>query len=395
MSERDHKSIATGVIADAERAMADLSGRQADRVNRLRKLNELFEVVEGRYQAMREDLRERDARIQRLEETNDLLLTAVRNLTASIQDSARSLDLSDDDLLGALDRSEALVSETFGTGGNANPTQPPATPPHDTAEDAVPSGGACDAADATEDLLFETDDPGQPDAVLEAAPEAALEEVLDAALEEAEEIIALDPDEPPVASEVAGLALEPAPDPDAATDATSDDANDDAADDAEDAPLVWSDAWTVGAPEIDRDHRIMADLVNQLPQAFRAPESGWVVGSVLNSLWDYTDYHFGREEALLRAANFPGAAEHAGRHTDLKGQLREWLDRYQQDPASVDAPALMGFLKGWLMNHILGEDMRYKPYVEKNIDAQAVAGAIKADPQVIEGLESLGVTAPA
>jgi len=99
---------------------------------------------------------------------------------------------------------------------------------------------------------------------------------------------------------------------------------------------------------------------------------------------------------LQKAANFPGAEDHASRHQELKGQVREWLDRYQADPGGMNGPALLAFLKGWLTNHILGEDMRYKPYVQNNPDAQAVAAAIKVDPDLVRDLgEAANIMEPA
>ncbi|KAA5607036.1 bacteriohemerythrin [Roseospira marina] len=419
MGGRDHQDIAMGVIADAERAVADLSGRQTDRDHRIQKLNDLFVVVEQRYQAMREDLRDRDARIEALEETNDLLIAAIQGMTARIQASSDALDQSDSGLTDALARSETLVSEAFGTGGNANPTQPPETPPHpdeagdesepfvledledgEDGEDSEDSGASAtlDATlDATDDdggdgplaMAGTMEDPADADGagddlVFEESPLPGDDLQADAEEEEVGSVgdgLDADPGADDVDEDPADLAL--VSDDDGEEPVTSDDEAD---------PLVpWTETWSVGAAAIDEDHRVMAALINRLPDAFREPESDWVVGHILNTLWEFTDFHFGREEALLRAANFPGAADHAGRHADLKQQLRTWLDQYQKDPDSVDAETLQTFLKSWLMNHILGEDMRYKPYVEKNTDAQALAEAMPVPPEVRGSLEDAGV----
>ncbi|MBB4284911.1 bacteriohemerythrin [Roseospira goensis] len=361
----------------------------------MQKLASLFVVVEKRYQALQQDLRERDAQIRVLEEVNDSLVTALRALTARVQDNADALALDDTALADTIGRSESLVSDAFGTGGNANPTRPPdAGPtPEETdlagaivGEDEGPPQVAAGASSMLEtldgdELVFE-----------EAPPEPALGFEADEAVDA--NTVALDPG--PEAAEAEDTELALVPDQDLSTDdgrAPVGDAEPRAdIDDEASEPLTWSETWTVGAEAMDRDHRILVNLVNALPQAFRAPDSEWVVGSVLNNLWDYTAFHFDREETLLRAANFPGAAEHAARHATLKEQIRTWLDRYQADPAAVDARELLSFLKGWLMNHILGEDMRYKPYVENNTDAQAIAAAVVADPHL---LDRLGSTAEA
>jgi hemerythrin-like metal-binding protein len=388
MGGQDHNEseIANGVIAAAQDAVSSLDGHQSRRQDHLHKLTELFTVVEQRYTAMLQDLHQKDHRIEALERTNEQLVAALRTLTARIQDSVQAMESGDVDLKTAIDRSEALVSTAFGTGGNANPTQPPDTPPTPESEpDPDPETDVLeDDVGEIEDL--EVFDPVEPDAASEAS------DVDDLVFEED-----LSDTPPPVAEET--VALDPGPD-DAPDDAPDDDTDEDIDVLAEGADktggaeddtllLTWTERWSVGVPEMDKDHRILINLINQLTQAFSAPESNWVVGSVLNSLWDYTAYHFNREEALLRAANFPGASEHAHRHVSLKAQVREWLDSYQNDPDSVDPRELQISLRGWLMNHVLGEDMRYRPYVEHNTDAQAIAASMTVDPELLESLRDV------
>ncbi|SDE29862.1 bacteriohemerythrin [Rhodospira trueperi] len=385
MGGQDHNEseIANGVIAAAQEAVSSLDGHQSQRRAHLHKLNELFTVVEQRYTAMLQDLHQKDQRIESLERTNEQLVATLRTLTDHIQDSVQAMESGDVDLATAISRSEALVSTAFGTGGNANPTQPPDTPP-------VPEPDP--ATDVLEDHDGEIEDLEVLEPV-ESDTESGLSDVDDLVFEEALPETTL-----PVLEETVALDPGPKGDPDGQEDADLDvigvevkaEAAEKAGGTENDTPLLtWTERWSVGVPEMDKDHRILISLINQLTHAFSAPESNWVVGSVLNSLWDYTTYHFNREEALLRAANFPGASEHAGRHVSLKTQVREWLDSYQNDPDSVDPHELQVSLRGWLMNHVLGEDMRYRPYVEHNTDAQAIAASITVDPELLDSLRDV------
>ncbi len=139
-------------------------------------------------------------------------------------------------------------------------------------------------------------------------------------------------------------------------------------------PLIeWSESFSVGVPLIDRDHRVLVDLINQLPAALDGDESRWVVGSVLGGLWDYTEYHFAREEALQEAAGYPDLPAHHGHHVALKDEVRRHMDHYDADPEGMDKAALLAFMQNWLIEHILQEDMTYRPFVEHNAEAQAVA----------------------
>lgn len=439
-SNSNQKDIATGVIAAAEDAVASLGNGQGQRADHLRTLTDLFVVVEQRYHAMRDDLQDRDARIQALEETNELLITAIKSLTQRLHENAQGLNETDTDLARVVERSEALVASAFGSGGNANPTRAPDALPYEEAEDGpledlewdaeplngdggpatesatesntvsiddeaghpVTAGDTTDTAAPMEMDEDQTDDPDilvSDDLVFEEAPTPDSDDDPSAS---DDDVVSLEVPEPSDSQSDTDLVLEDddalpdggtlAPDADEETGDGTDEApalDEDLSGSAETEPLVWSDAWSVGAPDMDSDHRILLNLINTLPQALNSSESDWIVGSVLNSLWDYACYHFDREEALLRAANFPGSEDHAARHEVLKAQARDWLERYQADPESVSARALLVFLKGWLMNHVLGEDMRYKPYVENNPDAQSVAAAMKPDPTLLASVDEV------
>ncbi|WP_299440476.1 bacteriohemerythrin [uncultured Rhodospira sp.] len=389
MGGQDHKEVASDVIAAAEQAVSSLNGRQTTRQTQLHKLNELFTVVEQRYQSMVQDLHSKDEQIRVLESVNQALISALQTLTERVRENVDAMEREDSEVVTAISRSEALVSEVFGTGGNANPTQPPDTPPApDLEPEPEPEVAVADEAGTDDSDIedLELAEPADTGADTDPEPIQTDSNPDDAAADELvfEEALPSDPTQRAEDEDIAAVdppTADPAPGMDTDLDMV------DVADADEEIPLLeWTERWSVGVPEMDKDHRILINLINQLGQAFRAPESDWVVGSVLNSLWDYAAYHFEREEALLRAANFPGAEEHALRHSTLKNQVREWLDAYQNNPESVTAQDLQASLKSWLVNHVLGEDMRYKPYVEHNTDAQAIAAAMTVDPELLESL---------
>lgn len=138
---------------------------------------------------------------------------------------------------------------------------------------------------------------------------------------------------------------------------------------------VWSEAFSVGIPEIDSDHRILFDLAGQIVEAANGEEAAVVTGGVLLALSDYADYHFEREERVMRAVGYPGEADHTIGHEKLRATVNQMAARYQADPNAVAASELAAFLLNWLTNHILDEDMQYRPYAERNKAAGAAAAA--------------------
>ncbi|MEO5338626.1 MAG: bacteriohemerythrin [Magnetospirillum sp. WYHS-4] len=125
--------------------------------------------------------------------------------------------------------------------------------------------------------------------------------------------------------------------------------------------VEWSPELSVGVEVLDFDHEVLVSLINQLADAVADGEDHDVVGSVLNMMLDYTDYHFGREEAIMEACAYPGLAEHRAIHAALKGRVREIRDLYDANPGMVLGEDLMDFLTRWLKDHIMGRDRLYIP----------------------------------
>lgn len=139
------------------------------------------------------------------------------------------------------------------------------------------------------------------------------------------------------------------------------------------AQMEWSDALSVGVKAVDDDHKILIDLVNQIQEVKAGRVGKNVVGSVLTSLVEYTDYHFAREERIQEAIGFPNLEPHHAQHEALKRDAIAFLDSYHQSPDTVDIDALDAFLKRWLLEHIMRSDMAFRPFAEANPQAAETA----------------------
>jgi hemerythrin-like metal-binding protein len=82
------------------------------------------------------------------------------------------------------------------------------------------------------------------------------------------------------------------------------------------------------------------------------------LGAVLDKLIVYTKTHFATEETLFRTHGYPQAARTEGtRGTDREGAGA--AGRLKAGKSVISAPVL-DFLRDWLTNHILKQDMAYK-----------------------------------
>ena len=124
--------------------------------------------------------------------------------------------------------------------------------------------------------------------------------------------------------------------------------------------IEWTDAMSVGVPTLDRDHKILIGLINQLALKSNRDDRA-TIEIVLDELVGYTIAHFSREEAHLRRIGFPEAPRHHHIHARLAEQLRDIHKRYLDGGQGV-GDEVLDFLGRWLRNHILEEDMRYNGY---------------------------------
>lgn len=136
--------------------------------------------------------------------------------------------------------------------------------------------------------------------------------------------------------------------------------------------IVWRDAMSVGAPALDADHKRMIDMINQTEQWIG--QDNWrQVATITSELLRYVDEHFRREEAVLAATRYPGFELHRKGHEALSAKARLLHEKFKAAQLEEDlktcSQVLIRVLTDWLVNHILKEDMKFKPFIPKKAPA--------------------------
>ncbi len=135
----------------------------------------------------------------------------------------------------------------------------------------------------------------------------------------------------------------------------------------------WSDAMSVGVALLDSDHKAIVRLINRLHNAREENEPSAVLDQIFDSLADYVELHFEREEQVMEACGYPALSQHRQEHLRFSDNMRYMQDRYLSAEGDGVGGELLVFLKDWLNHHILIQDMAYKPYAEGNDLAEKVA----------------------
>lgn len=126
--------------------------------------------------------------------------------------------------------------------------------------------------------------------------------------------------------------------------------------------IEWSDSYDTGIAEIDRDHRRLLGLINELDGILSEGGDLSRVGGLIDALVDYADIHFHKEEQLLERLGYDAAEAHARIHAQFGHFLGEMVGGCMLDPSPDSARRLSDYLRAWMLDHILVEDMKFAAF---------------------------------
>jgi hemerythrin len=122
--------------------------------------------------------------------------------------------------------------------------------------------------------------------------------------------------------------------------------------------IEWSSELSVGIEEIDAQHMVLVNLLNQIHEAIQQRQAAEVTGEIIRQLGEYTRVHFAVEESLMRILHYPEYERHKEEHDRLIEQLEGFRVKLGSGKSSVSFE-LAHFLKIWLTKHIMEADKRY------------------------------------
>ena len=124
------------------------------------------------------------------------------------------------------------------------------------------------------------------------------------------------------------------------------------------ALFEWSSDFETGVNSIDTQHQKLVEYVNRLHDGMMEGQAAAALGIILDGLVAYTASHFKHEERIFDQIGYEQTAEHKDHHAKLVAQVVEFQTKFKAGDATISME-LMDFLKDWLMNHIMKEDMKY------------------------------------
>ena len=136
--------------------------------------------------------------------------------------------------------------------------------------------------------------------------------------------------------------------------------------------VKWEKKFELGIPDIDKQHKHLVGLCNQLHGDIMSGRGGktWrmALSDALRETVSYATTHFSLEEKLMAAAGFDGLPAHKVRHQEFIEKISEMFSSF--DTINLQAALEFSkFLYEWILQHIAYEDKLYAKKVLEHLAA--------------------------
>jgi hemerythrin-like metal-binding protein len=132
-------------------------------------------------------------------------------------------------------------------------------------------------------------------------------------------------------------------------------------------PIVWSDALMTGVQEIDEQHQILVNMLNEANARLTEYSGHDVLQNIIRDLMSYALYHFDTEEELMVENQYDQVDReiHFREHRGFSDKVSKLQQELRQGKL-VSREELLTFLNGWLINHILKTDMQLGRFLKQS-----------------------------
>lgn len=130
-------------------------------------------------------------------------------------------------------------------------------------------------------------------------------------------------------------------------------------------PITWTDDYSVGNKVLDEQHGQLITILNYLIRLSETSDLSMHHKSVLIALSMLTKYaqgHFKEEESIFSKTDYPKIGEHKKQHAEFEDYIAAFTQSMNNE-AEHKIEELLTYVASWLNNHILIEDMGFKPYL--------------------------------
>ena len=134
--------------------------------------------------------------------------------------------------------------------------------------------------------------------------------------------------------------------------------------------LRWSDELSIGNVNVDKDHKKLIEIYNDLVDLIELGRDREEFAIILSKLTDYTLTHFRKEEDYMEKFSYPDLSEHKNYHCDFMYKVAMFnVDLLSSNPP--EPKSIIKFVDKWLAQHIMKNDADYEKY-KNEIQSDAI-----------------------
>ena len=131
--------------------------------------------------------------------------------------------------------------------------------------------------------------------------------------------------------------------------------------------LIWNDSFTTGVREIDEQHMILVNILNEASVKLARDSSRELLQTITQDLLAYALYHFEEEEGLMQKYGYEHAhpeelKAHLAQHRDFSKEVLVIREQLKLGKA-IPYKELLEFLNQWLVNHIMNTDKHLGAFI--------------------------------
>ena len=132
--------------------------------------------------------------------------------------------------------------------------------------------------------------------------------------------------------------------------------------------LVWNNELVTGVSEIDEQHRILVNSINEVnTRLSNTAVNAEILEKITQDLLSYALYHFETEEGLMKEYNYAETNKedsviHQRQHRDFSATVVSVREGIKSEKL-ISREDLLTFLNGWLVDHILNTDKRLGAFI--------------------------------
>jgi len=124
----------------------------------------------------------------------------------------------------------------------------------------------------------------------------------------------------------------------------------------------WAKEMQIDKGQIDADHKELLSIANRVLNLNRPKRDAEELKQVIRELYNYVQYHFSREEALMEKWEYPELDAHHKKHDLIIREMNHCLTSSHHMGELLNN--FRTLVNDWVITHILEEDKKIRVFRE-------------------------------